>query len=282
VDGEERIDPVAQDGQDDAGEDGSDQESRFALAEQLRSGYRTSRRRRTVAAFFAFLLLIGVVGGFAAYRVERERGPERPTAATRDYGYRISAEDLVDVRGSSQGVPGVEPVSVQIWDDFGCSRCLGFHRQVKRYLEVQAKRGHVELTYYPYLDDSDLSTDRYAERAANAAACAVDSGGIKAYLTMHDVLLRRQPSFVGPGLTDNRLVAIARKSGAEDIDDCVAEERFLPWLKSGLAKARVDGVLEAPTIKVGGRTIVSPGENGQTALPDLKELKFVINVSRRS
>lgn len=253
---------------------------RFELADRLRNGYRKSAARRAAMAIFAILLLVVGVAGFAAYRVEQERGPDGPGNATRDFGFNVTPRDVAAGGPTPQPIPGVETVSVQIWDGFNCPDCRRFHRVVKKYLKAEAGRGHLDLTYYPFVDEVDATTNRFAARAANAAACVGDAAGVAGYVAMRDELFRIKPGVGKPGPGDARLIELAEKAGATGIEACIVEERFAPWLAEGLSEARRLGIVEAPTLRVGGRTIVSPGKNGEGTLPDLKELKFVINSSR--
>ena len=226
----------------------------------------------------AALLVVGAIGAFTAYRVSQRNGPATPDHATSDYGFTLTEKNLVP-RKSAKENPRV--VAVQLWDDFSCADCRAFNKAVSGYLRSAVRAGDVELTLYPFVTGADTSTNRYAERAANAAACVGDIAGPKGYAAMHDRLLAEQPRSGKAGAGDSTLIAWGRSFGAKDLDDCVRDEKFVPWLVDAATEARRTDVSHAPVVKVAGRKIVSPGKNGGEVMPDKKELKFAIDAAAR-
>lgn len=251
-----------------------DQEQRFAQAERLRQGYRKSGRRRVVVGFVALLLVLGGIGAFAAYKVSKDRGPDAPEHATAGFGFTLTAAELAPE--GKEPAAKENPVEVEIWDEFFCPECRRFNRDVSGYLRQAVRRGDIELTLHPVVLRDDGSTNNYAERAANAAACVADDAGLQAYADMHDLLVRRQPAQGKPGASTATLVSWAKSVGADDVEDCIEERTFLPWLEAASPAAKEDGVSEAPTVLVAGREIVSPGKDGAVVMPDRKELRFAI------
>lgn len=247
-----------------------DQEQRFAQAERLRQGYRRRGRRRIVVGFVSLLVVLGGAGAFAAYKVAQDQGPDSPENASAGFGFTLTAEDLDP---DATAADSANAVRVDIWVDFFCVECRRFNDDVRSYLRQAVRRGEVELTYHPLLVRKDASTNHYAERAANAAACVADVADVEAFARMHDLLLKHQPAKGKAGAGTAKLVAWAESVGAEDVEDCIKDRTFLPWLK----EAAVDGgVKEAPTVRVADREIVSPGKNGAEVMPDRKELRFAI------
>lgn len=253
-----------------------DQEQRFAQAERLRQGYRRSGRRRLVVGFVSLVIVLGGAGAFAAYKVAQDKGPDAPENASAGFGFTLTAEDLdpdADPEDSADAVP------VEIWVDYFCAECRRFNDDVGNYLRQAVRRGEVELTFHPLLVRKDASTNHYAERAANAAACVADVADVEAYAKMHDLLLDRQPAKGKPGASTAKLIAWAESVGAEDVRQCIEEREFLPWLEEAVD---VGGVKKAPLVRVADREIVSPGKDGADVMPDRKELRFAIDAAAKS
>lgn len=255
-----------------------DQAQRFNQAERLRRGYRRSGRRRIIIGFIALLMIFGGIGAFAAYRVNKDKGPDGPEIATSDYGITLEAEDLAPKGKEDEADESdANAVVVQLWDDFSCAECRSFNLEVKTYLRQAVRRGEVKLTYHPFLDAKDKSSNNYAERAANAAACVADEAGAKAYADMHDRLMNRQPKAGKAGASTADLITWAQTFGAEKAKDCIEDRKFVPWLEEAVLVGEKSKVTKAPTVRVDGTEIVSPDESGADAMPDRKELKFAID-----
>jgi protein-disulfide isomerase len=229
-----------------------------------------------VIGFVALLLVLGGVGAFAAYRVGGS-GADAPDNATSDYGFTLTAADLAPAGKKPKAEDAEGAVVVQIWDDFFCAECRTFNKTVWPYLRKAVTRGDIQLTFHPFPVRKDSSTNDFAERAANAAVCVADAAGPKAYAAFHDLLLGKQPKSGEPGATDGKLITWARSLGAKDLDDCIRGGKFVPWLEEAVTEGKRNEVTTAPTVRVAGTRIVSPGKDGGEVMPDRKELEFAID-----
>ncbi|WP_170931424.1 thioredoxin domain-containing protein [Aeromicrobium sp. PE09-221] len=197
-----------------------------------------------------------------------------PEHATDDYGFMLTP-DLVT--GTDTG--DVPPVNVQVFEDFLCPSCKAFHEESGAFLAEQVASGTISLTYQPFTFLLEASTDEYAQRAANAAACVADDAGVVAYAAMHDLLLQHQPAEGGPGLSDDQLLDFATQAGADDIAACIEERTFAPWVERALEAGRAADVTTTPTVRIGGMDVVR-STDGAESIPGPEELQFAIEAAR--
>lgn len=153
--------------------------------------------------------------------------------------------------------PGAEaeagkPVKVVAYIDFICPVCKNFEATYNQQLTQLRNDGKISLEYRPlgFLDAS--STTNYSSRAANAAACVVNSSPDK-YSAFVDLLFARQPAEGSAGLSDNDLKKMATEAGAANIDSCVDSKTYRPFVKFVTKEAAVIGVTGTPTVFVEGK-----------------------------
>jgi protein-disulfide isomerase len=77
---------------------------------------------------------------------------------------------------------------------------------------------------------------------------------------MHDQLFRTQPPEGGPGLSDDRLVALGRAAGADGgaFAACVTDLRYERWTQRATDAASKSGVVRTPTVLVNGEQLAVP------------------------
>lgn len=197
------------------------------------------RRRRWVVTVVSGLLLALVVGMGVGVQRSRDSadGPAGDPAGVVAGGIRT---------GSAEA-----PVTVVVYEDFLCPACRAADERLGATYDDLVERGEIALEHRPIAFLDRYSTDRYSTRALNAAACVVDRSPT-AYPAFHDALLAAQPAEGGPGLTDDRLVALAEQAGASDVSSCVADLSFEDWTRRTTDAASRAGVNATPTILVGG------------------------------
>ena len=146
--------------------------------------------------------------------------------------------------------PG-KPVKVVAYIDFICPVCKNFETQYNETLTNLRNEGKITVEYRPlgFLDRQ--STTNYSSRAANAAACVVNESPEK-YAEFVNVLFENQPAEGGAGLSDDDLKNMATDIGA-DIDSCVDEKTYRPWVKYTTQQAAAIGVTGTPTVFVDGQ-----------------------------
>ncbi|MGJ3192758.1 disulfide bond formation protein DsbA [Paenarthrobacter nitroguajacolicus] len=154
-------------------------------------------------------------------------------------------------------VPGGEaeagkPVKVIAYIDFICPVCKRFETTYGESLTNLRNEGKISLEYRPlgFLDQQ--SSTNYSSRAANAAACVVNSSPEK-YAEFFNLLFERQPAEGGAGISDKDLKAMATEIGAANIDSCVDSKQFRPWVKVATQEAAAIGITGTPTIFIDGK-----------------------------
>ena len=154
-------------------------------------------------------------------------------------------------------VPGGEaeagkPVKVIAYIDFICPVCKQFETAYGESLTNLRNEGKISVEYRAlgFLDRQ--STTNYSSRAANAAACVVNSSPEK-YAEFFDLLFERQPAEGGAGISDNDLKKMATEIGAANIDSCIDSKQFRPWVKVATQEAAAIGVTGTPTVFIDGK-----------------------------
>lgn len=250
---------------------------RQALAEGIRQGHRRAGRRRavtTVLAVFAAVAGLGAAGWYQTQSDDEDADIAVPDHASEDYAFVLTPElatgkdDVAD-----------DPVEVAIYEDFLCPSCKKFDERSRDFLDEQVRSGDISVAYHPFVFLLEASTDEYAQRAGNAAACVGDEAGVKAYVAMHHLLLEHQPEEGGEGLSDKRLRQLAKKAGAKDVRSCVADRTFEPWVERALEEGRDADVSTTPTIRIDGSNVVR-SVDGKETIPGPDELKVAIEAAR--
>lgn len=154
-------------------------------------------------------------------------------------------------------VPGSEaeagkPVKVIAYIDFICPVCKRFETTYGESLTNLRNEGKISLEYRPlgFLDQQ--STTNYSSRAANAAACVVNTSPEK-YADFFNLLFERQPAEGSAGISDKDLKAMATEVGAANIDSCVDSKQYRPWVKVATQEAAAIGVTGTPTVFIDGK-----------------------------
>lgn len=153
-----------------------------------------------------------------------------------------------DALGSGVAV-GVSsaPVLVEAFEDFACPHCAEFETNAESALNAYVSAGKVQLVYFPL---TLPGFGRPTELAANAFACAADSGKAQAY---HDALYANFKQ----DWTNAQLVELGSSLGLESgkFSTCVNKETFGDYVKSVDATGTSRGVNGTPTIFVNGKQI---------------------------
>ena len=163
--------------------------------------------------------------------------------------------------------PGAEaeagkPVKVVLYVDFICPVCKDFEARYNETLTGLRNEGKISVEYRPLGFLDTRSTTNYSSRAANAAACVVNESPEK-YAEFVNALFDRQPAEGGAGLSDSDLKKMATDIGAKNIDKCVDDKTYRPYVKHTTQQASVIGVTGTPTVFVDGKQW-GKGESAQT------------------
>ncbi|MDQ0692396.1 protein-disulfide isomerase [Arthrobacter sp. W4I7] len=166
--------------------------------------------------------------------------------------------------------PGAEaeagkPVKVVLYIDFICPVCKNFEAQYNEQLTSLRNEGKITVEYRALGFLDSRSTTNYSSRAANAAACVVDESPEK-YAEFVDALFANQPAEGGAGLSDDKLKSMASDIGV-DINSCVDEKTYRPFVKFTTKEASAIGVTGTPSVFVEGKQW-GKGASAQTPFPE--------------
>ena len=167
--------------------------------------------------------------------------------------------------------PGAEPeagkpVKVVLYVDFICPVCKNFEAQYNEQLTALRNEGKISVEYRALGFLDNRSSTNYSSRAANAAACVVNESPEK-YAEFVDSLFANQPAEGGAGLSDDKLKTMAADIGAKNIDTCINEKTYRPFVKFTTKQAAAIGVTGTPTVFVDGKQW-GKGASAQTPFPD--------------
>ena len=192
----------------------------------------------------------------------------------------VNVADLPEPAASAPATitaPGAEaeagkPVKVVLYIDFICPVCKNFEAQYNEQLTALRNEGKITVEYRALGFLDNRSTTNYSSRAANAAACVVNQSPEK-YAEFVDALFANQPAEGGAGLSDDKLKSMASDMGV-NIDSCVNDKTYRPYVKFTTKEAAAIGVTGTPTVFVDGKQW-GKGESAQTQFPDF--LQAAIN-----
>ncbi|MBK0422410.1 thioredoxin domain-containing protein [Leucobacter sp. CSA2] len=187
-----------------------------------------------VLGVLAILAIIGLV-------LTQTMKPAGPGPKNMASGGVVFTKDLKVVEGPALKADGQRkavstdreklPLDVTVYVDYMCPACGAFEQQYGTMLENYVGSGDVNLQVYPlnFLDSSSLGT-KYSTRAGNMFACVVEEQPDVAF-KLHNLLLSKeeQPQENTPGLTDDQLLDVAKKAGADvntELKQCVKDVRF--------------------------------------------------------
>jgi protein-disulfide isomerase len=258
----------------------NERQQRAARAEQMRKEREKADRRQRnyiTAGIIVVVLALVAIGGYAVKSTSDSRAKETdvvvPKGATADHGVNFTPEDA-----GGKAAPDVVPVV--IYEDFGCPGCLAFERSNGQFVEAAVKKGEITVEYrmVNFLDRT--SPNKYSSRAGSAGLCAYDSGGGEAFKKVANIFWANQPTEGTAGPEDTDLVDTLKQAGVTGakIEQCVAQERFVPWLNESTKASRTAKVTGTPTIRIKGKTISGPNNT----IPQIADLQKAIDAAKKS
>ncbi|GAA2751974.1 DsbA family protein [Amnibacterium kyonggiense] len=214
-----------------------------AREQRLRQQRREKRNRVLLQASIG-VVIVAIVAVVAVIIVNSVRPPGPGPRNMANGGITIAGKDLTAVTTGAAS-PGAtttpEPtlssgkVLIQAYEDFGCPVCQAFEQQFGGQIKQLVSSGAAEIQYHPvaFLDHS-FTDQNYSTRAANAAA-AIANYSPNAFYKFHSIMYETsvQPKEGTAGLTDDRLIAIAKQAGATNmtqIEQAIRDQTFKNWV----------------------------------------------------
>ena len=164
---------------------------------------------------------------------------------------------------SASSEPTSGPAKIVIYQDYICPACKAFETQSNKELKDLRDSGKatVEYRFVTFLDDRSSGTN-YSSRAANTAACVINQNPDKFY-AFNTALYEQQPAEGSQGLSNQKLIEIAKSIDVTGIDDCVKNGTYRGWAADANKTALAIPLTGTPTILINGEKW-----DGKTALTD--------------
>ncbi|WP_375002624.1 DsbA family protein [Aeromicrobium sp. CTD01-1L150] len=256
----------------------NDRKKRAERAELMRKEReKADKRQRNIITIVIVAVVVALIAAFAwgFYVLSEDNAKSTelvaPQGATDDYGVLYTPQDA-----GAEDTEG-DPVVVELYEDFLCPGCAAFEQANGQFLNQAVAEGEISILYRPYAFLTGQSTNRYSQRAANAAACVLDDSGVTAFKQMHDILFANQPSEGGAGPEDDELADFAEQAGAGDIEQCLRTEKFTPWVEKALERGQEEDVSGTPTVRIDGEDVSGADEG---TIPGPAELQGAIEAAQ--
>jgi protein-disulfide isomerase len=223
----------------------SDPTNRAARAADVRAQQAAAeKRRRLLGVLGVVLALLLVVGGALAFQKLTAKGD--PIVSTTSHFVAIGPKDA--------------PHTVVVYEDFLCPYCGEFERASHEKLASLAAEGKVRVEYRPFVLLSGISD--YSERSAGVFGVVLKTAGEGPAKKFHDLAYADQPEETGPYPTDDELIALAVKAGADEttVRDAIDHGEGTDWATAATDAASNANVSSTPTILLDG----NPFQDGTT------------------
>ena len=154
--------------------------------------------------------------------------------------------------------------TVTVYLDFQCPGCKAFEDANTPTLEKLADEGSIVLEYKPVsILDRMSSGNEYSTRAANLAACVVDSQP-ETVRDFFPAMYAQQPEEQGNGRTDEELLKVAEDAGVDTskklqsdpeqtVESCVTDQSFKDFVEKTSTEALDNGVEATPWVLINGK-----------------------------
>jgi protein-disulfide isomerase len=271
-------------------------------ARLLREAQKKKERRRRwilqgsiVAAVLAVVVIVVVV-------ITNSVKPVGPGPANMASDGIVIGEGLIAQRSAarpidaepipSAGAGTSDAVEIIIYQDYFCPFCGAFEDANGDQIRTWVETGVATIEIHPVaiLDNASLGT-KYSTRSANAAACVANYAPDD-FFAFNAELFANQPAERTEGLSDavlKELVGEADVSSAAQINPCIDDQTFAPWVTAATTRAgavdadgnlKIVPITDPPTERFGTPTILVNGVQYTGSVEDAAEFAtFVLQQS---
>lgn len=178
--------------------------------------------------------------------------------------------------------------TVTVYVDFQCPACRAFEETNASTLNKLVEEGSIVLEYKPIaILDRFSNGNEYSTRAANLAACVVDSQPDKAG-ALFEALFAQQPEEGTSGRTDEELLKVASDAGVDTskaltsdpeqtVESCVTDQSFKKYIANTTQESLDSGVEATPWVLINGKKTEQTGDPQSLAIEILKATGEVQN-----
>ena len=210
---------------------------------------RQNRQRAGIVSAVVVVLVVVVVAAFVLIQNARR---DDATAGGSTPGNIGSNNSFV------VGDSGAK-ATIVAYEDFQCPICQQFEAQNSAQIAQWVKDGTAKVEYRPIAFLDRMSSTQYSTRSLNAAA-AVQTYSPGSFAAFHKLLFDNQPPENGSGLTDSRLVDLAKQAGATQpqVATAIKNQTYKKWTSKVTEDSSKAGVSGTPTIEVNGTKLQNP------------------------
>ncbi len=174
-------------------------------------------------------------------------------------------------------------ISIQIYVDYQCTVCGEFEKTNASQIKTWVASGAVTEEVHPIAILDNLSLGKkYSTRAANSAACVANYSP-DSFFSFNALLFDNQPRENSEGLTDAKLVSLAKKAQAKkisSIEKCVADQSFKSWVIAATTRATTGPIAGTNVRKIEATpTVIINGKKYEGAIDDAKEFASAISAA---
>lgn len=226
-------------------------------ARLLREKHKQADKRKSLLIRLAVILVpivilvivaIVLVGGQKnAPKLDSTAAP----ANTTTNGVLVGKEGKVITGEVPANEDGKKPVSMVLYQDYMCPACKQLETQYAGEIEELMDSGIATVEYrtITFLDPQSQGTN-YSSRAANAAACVINTAPDK-FSTFNSALYANQPQEGTTGLPNTELVEIAKAAGVPEVENCIKDGTYRGWVAEN-NKVGIEQVSGTPSISING------------------------------
>lgn len=157
------------------------------------------------------------------------------------------------------------PLTVDVFEDFGCSHCKDFEAQSGNAMDAAVSAGKMRVRYHLLtFQDKNSPSGNYSSRAAGAVLCVARNGGdARVFNKLHAELFAKAPGQGADGdLTNAQMAELATTAGAnEQVRGCIADGALVGQAiemgktsETQLANSN-KGQIATPTVLVAGKQV---------------------------
>ncbi len=217
---------------------------------------RAAERRRSILLTVAAVLVLALIAVVVIVVIvnrgndeSRTGGSDAPSVVTPDGAIRVT----------SAPKDQTPPVIINVVEDFQCPACGMFEKTGGPVLASYHDNPKVAIDYQT-LNMLDRGSIGYSTRSANAAMCVAEAtgkdGDMNKWLEYHNILFANQPTEGGAGLSDSKLISLAKDSGIDGITDCVEGLQFSKWIDENSKKIMSAPDFQGtPQVKINGTVV---------------------------
>ncbi|BCJ29059.1 thioredoxin domain-containing protein [Actinocatenispora sera] len=225
------------------------QRARAAKAVAAARAERQRRNRIIITASICAVLLIVVVGA-VSWAVYESNKPKTIAAQSITANYPVKLDNGVVVAGKDSA-----KVKIDIYEDFMCPYCGELERGSHTELQKGLNGGTLQVRYHIVdLLNGSSTPAGYSDRAANIALGTVAEGK---FAQFHWSLYHKQPAEGGPGYSDEQMIDLADRLGADKdkISKIAKDGTYKKYPAQQLKDFQAAGYQGTPTVVQNGKQV---------------------------